>query len=300
MTTDIKQVQVKDATSWGSSVIGFLRNHPTAGYFLLAYGFAWVWEIPMFGIWHQWFAGPWLILSPTLAAFVMAWITEGRVGIGGLFRRCLTWRAGVHWYLIAVLSIPLLFIVSLLFMPGGLTSFQAPAIGFLFTYLMAFISKFFAAPFTEQPGWRGFAQPRLQEQYGPLAGTLILGLLWGLWHLPFWFLLPGHSGAGSGLFGIGIPFIEWLAFILGFTILIAWVFNHTRGNILLAMLFHASINSTVETFPGTFFPALFPPAIATHAGIPLWIEVSMLIVGIVIVVATRGRLGYDQYQREQV
>jgi membrane protease YdiL (CAAX protease family) len=298
MSTNIKQVQVSHGRTWGSSVVAYIRDHPLGGYFLLTYGLAWLWEIPMFGIWHQWFPGPWLILSPTLAAFLMAWITEGRAGIGQLLRRCLAWRAGVQWYLIAVLSIPALFIVTLILMPDGFTAFQVPTLGFLFTYLMAFLSKFFAAPFTEQPGWRGFAQPRLQERYGPLVGTLILGLLWGLWHLPFWLLLPGHSGAGSGLLGIGVPFMEWLAFIVGFTILIAWVFNHTRGSVLLAMLFHASINSTVETFPGTLFPALFPPVLAAHAGIPLWTEMGMLMVGILIIIVTRGRLGYDQYQRE--
>src|SRR5512133_1747415 len=119
MTTDIKQVQVKQATSGRLSVIGFLRNRPTEGYFILAYGFAWLWEIPMFGLSHKWFAGPWLILSPTLAAFVMAWITEGKVGMSGLLRRCLAWRAGLQWYLIAVLSIPALFITSLILMAGG-------------------------------------------------------------------------------------------------------------------------------------------------------------------------------------
>ena len=176
-------------------------------------------------------------------------------------------------------------------MPGGFTVFQIPSLGFLLTYLIAFVSKFFAAPFTEQPGWHGFAQRRLQECYGPLIGTLILGLLRGVWHLPFWALLPGHSGAGIGLLAITIPFIQWLAFIIGLTILIAWVFNRTHGNVLLAMLFHASINATVENFPGTFFPSIFPPAVAAHAGIPLWTEVGMLIVGVVIVVVTRGRLG---------
>ena len=298
MTTNINQVQAKHRITRGSSVLAYLRDHPLGGYFLLAYGLAWLWEIPMFGIWHQWFPGPWLILSPTLAAFLMAWITEGRAGIGQLLRRCLAWRAGLQWYLIAVLSIPALFIVTLILMPGGFIAFQSPTLGFLFTSLIAFISKFFAAPFTEQPGWRGFAQPRMQEHYGALKGTLLLGLLWGFWHLPFWLLLPGHSGAGSGWLGIGIPFVAWLAFIVGFTILMAWVFNHTRGSVLLAMLFHASINSTVETFPGTLFPASFPPAFAAHAGIPLWTEIGMLLVGILIVVATRGRLGYDRYQRD--
>jgi membrane protease YdiL (CAAX protease family) len=298
MNTDIKQASFKQATLRRSSVLELLRDHPLLCYFLLAYGFAWSWELLMFAIWHQWFPGPWLILSPTLAAFVTAWITEGKAGMGRLLRNCLVWRAGIQWYLVAVLSVPVLFIVSLLLMPGGFTAFQIPSFGFLLTYLIAFVSKFFAAPFTEQPGWRGFAQPRLQERYGPLKGTLILGLLWGVWHLPFWVLLPGHNGAGIGLLGITIPFMEWMAFIMGFTILIAWVFNRTRGSVLLAMLFHASINATVENFPGTLFPSVFPPAVGAHAGIPLCTEVGMLIVGIVIVVVTRGRLGYDQYQNE--
>lgn len=298
MNTNIKQAQVKHSVNWDSSLLEFLRQHPIGGYFLLAYALQWLWELPMFGLRHQWFAGPWLILSPTLAGFLMAWITEGKAGLRRLLQRCLHRRVGVQWYLVAMLSIPVLFILSLLLMPGGLTTFTMPSLNFLFTYLLAFVFKFFAAPFTEEPGWRGYAQPLLQERYGPLGGSLILGLFWGLWHLPFWVLIPGHSGAGTGWLGIGIPFAKWMAFIMGFTVLITWVSNHTRGSVLLAMLFHASINSTVESFPGTFFPTLFPPAVAAHAGIPLITEIGMLIIGVVIVLVTRGRLGYDQYRRD--
>ena len=205
----------------------------------------------------------------------------------------------MQWYLVATLCIPSVFMVGLILMPGALPAFQAPGLDFLPTYLLAFVFKFFAAPFTEEPAWRGFALPRMQERFGPLVGTLALGFLWGLWHLPFWLLIPGHSGAGTGLLGIGIPFIEWLAFIMGFSILITWVFNHARGGVLLAMLLHASINATVDTFPGAFLPVLFPPAVAAHTGIPLLTEVSMLVLGILIVLTTRGRLGYDHHQEDK-
>ena len=294
MNTGIEQARGKFSTLWISPVVEALRRHPLASYFLLAYGLQWLWELPMFLVWHQWFFGPWLILSPTLAAFIMAWVTQGKAGMNGLLCRCLAWRNGVQWYLITVLAIPALTIVGLLLMPGGLSAFRVPGPDFLLTYLLAFISKFFAAPFTEEPAWRGFALPRLQERHGPLVGTLILGILWGLWHLPFWLFIPGHSGAGTGFLGIVIPFIEWLGFIMGFTILITWVFNHTHGSVLPAMLFHASINATVDTFPASFLPALFPPAVAAHTGIPLLTEVCMLILGVLIVLATHGRLGYNQ------
>ncbi|MGE5072796.1 MAG: type II CAAX prenyl endopeptidase Rce1 family protein [Anaerolineae bacterium] len=295
MNTSIKLSQRKASPTIASPVLDLLRRHPLGSYFVLAYALQWGWELPMFAVRHQWYFGPWLILSPTLAAFLMAWITDGRAGVVQLLRRCVSWRVGIQWFLVAVLAIPMLFVVSLLVMPGGLVAFRLPGASFLPTYLLGFLFKFFAAPFTEEPGWRGFAQPRMQAKYGPLAGTLMLGLWWGAWHLPFWVLIPGHSGAGTGLAGIGVPFLEWMAFIMGFSVLIAWVFNHTHMSVLLPMLLHASINITVETFPGALFPTAFPPAVAAHAGIPLWVEVGMLITGAVIVVATRGRLGYEQY-----
>jgi len=298
MSIEVQQTEAKSSASSGWSIRQFLLHHPLWGYFLLAYGLQWLWELPMFGIWHQWFPGPWLILSPTLAAFIMAWIVEGKAGMRNLFHRCLRWRAGVQWYLLTFLCIPALFLVGFVLMPGGLPAFRVPTLAFLSTYILAFVVNFFAAPFTEEPGWRGYALPLMQERHGPVVGTLILGLFWGLWHLPFWILIPGHSGAGSGLLGIGIPFVDWMAFIMGFTVLITWVSNQSRGSVLLAMLFHASINTTVGTFPGAFLPTLFPPTVAAHTGIPLLAELGMLILGIVLIMTTRGRLGYDRYRQD--
>jgi hypothetical protein len=142
MSLDVKQAQIEPSTMWGSSALEFLRRHPLTGYFLLAYGLQWLWEFPMFALWHEWFAGPWLILSPILAAFFMAWVIEGKAGIGNLLRRCLVCRASMQWYLVATLCIPTLFMVGLILMPGALPAFRAPGLDFLLTYLLAFVFKF--------------------------------------------------------------------------------------------------------------------------------------------------------------
>jgi membrane protease YdiL (CAAX protease family) len=176
-----------------------------------------------------------------------------------------------------------------------LTAFEVPSIAFIGTYLVAVVfgvSGLFAAGIGEEPGWRGFALPRIQERYGPLWGSLLLGALWGVWHLPLWLWIPGHSGARSGLLGIGVPFLGWFAFIVAFAVLITWVFNHTHGSVLLAGLFHASHNATQDTFAVSLFPALFPPEVAAIAAIPTVSEAGVVLVAIVVVVFTRGRLGY--------
>jgi uncharacterized protein len=114
----------------------------------------------------------------------MIGITEGRAGI----RRFVLWRVGLGWYLFALIGIPLILVLSVIVLPGALASFQGlapleplPLLG-IFVYIF-----FLGGPLSEEPGWRGFALPRLQSLHGPLVGSPILGILWGLWHLPlFW------------------------------------------------------------------------------------------------------------------
>jgi len=268
-----------------------LRRHPLVFFFLLAFGFTWVWEIPLVVIWHQVIPGPWFVLGPTLAGFAMAGITEGRAGLVRLLRRCVIWRVGLPWYLIVLLFVPAVWLVSILLMPGGIAAFRVPSSSFLVAYLALFAVAFFAALGEEEPGWRGFALPRLQQQRGPLLGTLILGSLWALWHLPLWLFIPGYLGAGTGFLGIGIPFLGWFGSIVAEAILITWVFNHSRGSILLAVLFHASSGTAAGVLP-MLFPSLAGTLMFTAP------EIGMIVVAVLVVVATRGHLGYQRYLRE--
>ncbi|MFZ5825438.1 MAG: CPBP family intramembrane glutamic endopeptidase [Bacillota bacterium] len=92
---------------------------------------------------------------------------------------------------------------------------------------------------TEEPGWRGFALPRLQERYGPLRASLILGLLWGCWHLPL-FLIPGRPQES-------MPFVGMVISVVAATVLITWLQNNAESG-FPAVLFHAAMNAGFAAF----------------------------------------------------
>src|SRR5207248_818107 len=106
-------------------------------------------------------------------------------------------------------------------------------------------------PLTEEPGWRGFALPRLQQRWSPLVGSIILGLLWAAWHLPNYFR-PDWSTVNGGVSFSGIA--VFAAATVVFSVVLTWVYNRTGGSILMAILVHASINFS-QGLTGDLFPA---------------------------------------------
>jgi membrane protease YdiL (CAAX protease family) len=140
----------------------------------------------------------------------------------------------------------------------------------------------------EEPGWRDFALPRLQQRYGPLPATLILGPLWAGWHLPLfltgWAL--GHDLA---------TLAEFVVVGVLLSIVITWVFNRTQESLPAAMLVHASNNA----FFSGIFPAMFP-SLDTSAGISIVSIIGYGGFALVIIVVTRGRLGYTPGQSAPV
>jgi membrane protease YdiL (CAAX protease family) len=137
-------------------------------------------------------------------------------------------------------------------------------------------------PFFEEPGWRGFALPRLQSQLGPLRGTLLLGSLWGAWHLPQYFV-PDWAEQNGGLHPSSL--IVYLLIVMAIATIMTWVFNHTQGSLLLAMLAHASVNTAQVVVVNE----LFPNKASTEVNALLAFGVTAL----VLIVVTRGRLGYQ-------
>ena len=100
----------------------------------------------------------------------------------------------------------------------------------------------------EELGWRGYALPKLLERFSPLVASLILGVLWGLWHLPTFYI------AGTPQFGQ--PIIAFLIMTTAYSILLSWVFLHTRGSVLIATLFHGAINVSQGFFLAGTDPAV--------------------------------------------
>ena len=101
------------------------------------------------------------------------------------------WRVGIGWYLFALLGVPLIMLLGTVVVSGDLPNLGAlGGPSYVLSYIALFVLVFILGGLLlEEPGWRGFVLPRLERLHGPLVGTLILGVLWALWHLPE-FLVP--------------------------------------------------------------------------------------------------------------
>ena len=287
-------------------LVRLLRRYPLASYFLLVFSFTWAYELTVYRTLlppgYNLFTALLdfgFTLGPALAAFLVIAVTQGRAGMRQVLRRCALWRVGIAWYLLAFLGVPALVLIVVLLLPGALSSFSLPAPSFWLTvpliYLLFLVAE---GALGEEPGWRGFALPHLQQRFGPLVGTLLLGVLWGLWHLPMFFI-PGSdwyaiSVVGTGVASHLIAFGVFCVGIIGMAIVITWVFNNTRGSLLLAMFMHASNNAATFVIL-TLFPLSLDKNPLLFPGLMLaWVVVALLVIA-----ATRGRLSYQRYLREQ-
>ena len=259
---------------------------PLAAYFVLAFIITWGWEIPVFsGLVPP---GPWTILGPSVAGIVAAAASGGRAGLLQLLKRIVTWRVGLQWYAVALLFIPAIYVANVVILPGGLSALRnVPLAPLTSTYLSGMWPAALSALFWEEIGWRGFALPLMQDRFGPLRGTLLLGLLWGLWHLPLWAFNPSvFNNLGAAWPGILAAYALYVGSVMAYSVFMAWVLNHARGSVLLAVLLHASINASIGAFQA-YFPALYPPVV----------ECTEIVVAALLLVATRLRLGLESSTR---
>lgn len=220
----------------------FAQSHSLKCYFLLAYSLTWLVLSPyvlsqmgLFSFHLPISALVSVILAaysgPFLAGFLMTALLEGKSGLRRLLRRFILWRVGWPWYLFVLLGYPLIRALGAAVLPGVLGTYRPGSLQAEPGHFLAlFPLTFLVSALAEEPGWRGFALPRLQKRYGPLPGSLVLGLLWACWHLPL-FLTSFEGHAGSGL----VTVLGFITGTIGITIVITWVFNHTKESLLLAL-----------------------------------------------------------------
>jgi uncharacterized protein len=290
---------------------GLLARHPLLFYVLIAYGGTWIVWLPFLlsadGLGLMSFSSPLPLIvigglatftGPALAAFVMTGVTEGRAGIRRLLQKIVLWRVGLRWYLFALLGLPVILALGAIVVPGNLASFQPmDPLSLLLAYLPFFVypALLIGGPLGEEPGWRGFALPRLQQLHGPLVGSLILGVVWTFWHVaPVWLA----SWYGAGILNI-YNFVLYLLFITSWTIVMTWVYNNTKGSVFMAILAHAS----VDAFPNAILWPLLPASLAV-AGYGVYfgyygMVIGMGVLALALVALTRGHLGYQHYQQEE-
>lgn len=281
------------ASAQESGLKAFARRHPLTAYFALAYALTWILVIPIMlsqmGLGIINLPEPLLFVclllstysGPLPAALIVTTITEGREGRRQLVRRMFQWRVGMGWYLLVLAGYPLIFLTGLTFY-SGVTPWVALTqnLPLLLTYYLPVAAVGIIFPgLGEEPGWRGFALPRLQQQYGPLAGTLILGLLHGLWHLPVYFI-PGAILEGP--FDL-TAFAANTGLLIAMTVIWTWLFNNARQSVFFAMFVHGVSNAT---------SGLIPQLIADPTGDP-WASFKIgAVFALLLIVFTRGRLGY--------
>jgi membrane protease YdiL (CAAX protease family) len=231
-----------------------------------------------------------MLAGPSIASLLLTGLVSGRAGLREALSHLLRWRVDARWYAVALLSAPLVFVavhlallpVSPTFLPAILTTSDKTSM------LLSAVAAAILVGFCEELGWTGFATPRLRLRYGLLPTGLILGVLWGAWHvLPvdLWASASSSGGLSLTLFmtvrGLGLLVGQLLAYRL----LMVWVYDRT-GSLFLAMLMHASLDaSTFIVGPGPL--AVSGSALLTYdlvLGLAWWIVVAA------VAVANRSQL----------
>lgn len=271
-----------------------VRRRPLFFYFLIAYAITWIVMIPYtLSTWGV-IAGDWsaaFILhtfGPALAAIIVTGMIEGRRGLLELRDRMRRWRVGWRWLLFIFVAVPALLMVGVAIQPGALTGFLGVSALDAVRYPLYYFGIWWGGgPFGEEIGWRGFALPRMQPRYGPLGGTLMLGVLWAFWHLED-FLTPSQGGGpGTGWGTFLTNFSIFFLLVMALAIILTWLFNHTSGSIFAAISAHASVDTPqlalIPLFPAVGVTTLNLAAL-TGFGVP----------ALMIVLLTHGRLGYHR------
>jgi membrane protease YdiL (CAAX protease family) len=222
-------------------------------------------------------------LVPSTVGVLLVAVLQGRRGVRRLFGRVVKWRVGVRWYLV-VLLVPLLVPagLALSILLGG--SVPTVSTSVLLVLAMFATSIFPGSALGEELGWRGFALPHLQNGHSALAATLILGPLWGVWHLPLW--LTGSPSNPLALFPI------FVISVVAMSVLLTWLYNSTEGSLLLVVLLHATAN-----LPVTF---LITPLGGRAMILPYACYTVLLIMTAAIVVVTNGAADLSRTHRKQV
>lgn len=260
-----------------------IGQHPVVAFFVLSYVLAWlVWGLGA-AFWPgganellpSWLGG----FGPAIAAILVAAITAGKDGLEDLLSRLFVWRVKITWYLVAMF-LPLLMVLA----AAGLTTVfgiptptESPDPARVIDVLPELVLVSLAAipvgavvTAGEEIGWRGYALPKLQEKHNALVASLIVGIFWGLWHIPWVFLVyqPQES----------YTVVDVLLYGLGFdaaAVMYTWIANHTRGSVLLACLFHSTYDLT----------AILVAAIAPYS---FRIHMGMLVITALVIVALAG------------
>jgi membrane protease YdiL (CAAX protease family) len=220
--------------------VSAVREQPLVAFFVLAYALSWWPSL----IYLATGSGPPILgCGPFLAAVTVLALTTGRHGIRALFTSMLKWRVGLRWWMVAILAPVVMTCIA-----AGLNiALGAPAPSAadlenwpsIFSTALVILLVPIAGGAWEEPGWRGYALPRLLTGRSALDASLVLGALWALWHVP--------------LFLTGKQHWSDLVLVLLVSVFVTWLFQNALYSVLVTMVFHATNNA----FSGGYVSPMF-------------------------------------------
>jgi hypothetical protein len=264
MTTDSQKSH--SPSSVESTSTGFLLP-----FFLFAYALMWVCFFTV-ALTHIPARSPFgfslLLLgafAPAVAALSLTVRAEGSTGVSALIGRVFQWQVPARWYVFALsYTVAVKVVVALI---CRLITGIWPRFGTDSWYgIIAAI--LFSTPFQagEEIGWRGYALPRLAMRFGLAPASVLLGLIWGFWHLPQFFIPEGDT--------YGQSFFLFTAEVTALSVAMAWLWAHTRRSLLLPMLLHAAVNNSKDIVPSAVPSAR--NTFTVHGSLVLWLTVLLL------------------------
>lgn len=189
------------------------------------------------------------VMGPMVTGIGFTYLTRDKEGRRDYWKRIISFkRIPARWYLVIFLFVPVLNILAALLdvLTGGSgATWGEAALNLVSNPLSIIPSILFASliPFIEELGWRGYVLDRLQEKRSALVSSLILGVVWSLWHLPLFFIQGSYqAGLGVGTLAFWLFFIGIVPLSLVFT----WIYNNTGRSTLAVILFHSMVNLTGE------------------------------------------------------
>jgi uncharacterized protein len=255
----------------------FVKSHPVWAFVALTYLITWslwtviiVLKLPL-GAGYV----PFVLAAsgPSLSGLVLSYIMGGGRAVKSLFAKVVFWRVGLRWYVAALLLPAGLALASLglyVLLGHPWPPFAMFSKGYLLP--LAFVQVLLlGGPLEEELGWRGCVLPHLQARFTALGASLIVGVMWALWHLPA-YLIPWSSQH--------LPLVPYLLHFAALSVLFTWVYNHTQGSLLPVLVFHTSVN---------LFTAFLPVVpLAAGSPLPLNLMVGLLYVTAAVVVIVFG------------
>jgi CAAX protease family protein len=266
-----------------------VARHPLVTFFVLCYALSWTLWIPL-AVLRDAVPTPVPALAlavgsnvPSAVAIILTAVMSGKRGTRQLLGRLLIWRVRPWWYLMLLLPTALILIsitvVAVLY-GGPAAALSGSVVAAVITVALM---TFPGSALGEEIGWRGFALPRLQYRRTALIASLVLGTLHALWHLPLWFMGdPDNQLSLYPAFAIQVAAV---------TVIYTWLYNGTRGSLLLAVLFHTALNAPLTL--------ILLPEGPDNFTLPFWLLSGLWVVAAIIVVAVFGPSQLSRHHRQQ-